>query len=177
MEETTAPSVSTRSVGIRYGLIMGVIGIALFVVFIAADVDVQGPARWLNVLVLAVIIFLAHKYFKENGDGFMTIGQGTGIGFWMSLVSSAISSVFTYVYVKFIDTSFIQQMMDKQREAMEAKGTLSEEQVDQAMNMTSKFMTPEMMVVFGLVFGIIFGVIVALVVGLFTQKKNPEPFV
>jgi len=154
MEETTAPSVSTRSVGIRYGLIMGVIGIALFVVFIAADVDVQGPARWLNVLVLAVIIFLAHKYFKENGDGFMTIGQGTGIGFWMSLVSSAISSVFTYVYVKFIDTSFIQQMMDKQREAMEAKGTLSEEQVDQAMNMTSKFMTPEMMVVFGLVFGI-----------------------
>ena len=177
MEETTAPSVSTRSVGIRYGLIMGVIGIALFVVFIAADVDVQGPARWLNVLVLAVIIFLAHKYFKENGDGFMTIGQGTGIGFWMSLVSSAISSVFTYVYVKFIDTTFIQQMMDKQREAMEAKGTLSEEQVDQAMNMTSKFMTPEMMVVFVLVFGIIFGVIVALVVGLFTQKKNPEPFV
>ena len=177
MEETTAPSVSTRSVGIRYGLIMGIIGIALFVVFIAADVDVQGPARWLNVLVLAVIIFLAHKYFKENGDGFMTIGQGTGIGFWMSLVSSAISSVFTYVYVKFIDTTFIQQMMDKQREAMEAKGTLSEEQVDQAMNMTSKFMTPEMMVVFGLVFGIIFGVIIALVVGLFTQKKNPEPFV
>jgi len=44
------------------------------------------------------------------------------------------------------------------------------------MAMTSKFMTPEMMLIFGLVFGIIFGVIIALVVGLFTQKKNPEPF-
>src|SRR3954469_21999660 len=115
MEETsTTATVSTRSVGIRYGLIMGVIGIALFVVFIAADVDIQGPARWLNVLVLAVLIFLAHKYFKDNGDGFMTIGQGTGIGFWMCLISSSISSVFTYIYVKFIDTGFIQQMMDKQ---------------------------------------------------------------
>ena len=177
MEDTTTPTVSTRSVGVRYGLIMGVIGIALFVVFIAADVDIQGPARWLNVLVLAVIIFLAHKYFKENGDGFMTIGQATGIGFWMCLVSSAISSVFTYIYVKFIDTGFIQQMMDRTREGMEEKGTMSEEQVDQAMAMTSKFMTPEMMLVFGLVFGILFGVLIALVVGLFTQKKNPEPFV
>lgn len=81
MEESAAPTISTRSVGIRYGLIMGVIGIALFVVFIVADVDIQGPARWLNVLVLAVLIFLAHKHYKDNGDGFMTIGQGTGIGF------------------------------------------------------------------------------------------------
>jgi tetrahydromethanopterin S-methyltransferase subunit B len=177
MEEASTPTISTRSVGIRYGLIMGVIGIALFVVFIAADVDIQGPARWLNVLVLAVLIFLAHKYYKDNGDGFMTIGQATGIGFWMCLVSSAISSAFTYIYVKFIDTNFIQQMMDKQREAMEAKGTLSEEQVDQAMNMTSKFMTPEMMLIFGLVFGILFGVLIALIVGIFTQKKNAEAFV
>lgn len=172
MEETTVPPVSTRSVGIRYGLIMGVIGIALFVIFIAAGVDIQGPARWLNVLVLAVVIFLAHKYFKENGDGYMTIGQGTGIGFWMCLVSSSLSSVFTYVYVKFIDTGFIQQMMDKTREGMEEKGTMSEEQVDQAMAMTAKFMTPEMMLILGLVFGVIFGVIVALIVSLFTQKKN-----
>ncbi|MBS1505685.1 MAG: DUF4199 domain-containing protein [Bacteroidetes bacterium] len=176
MEETTKPSISTRSVGTRFGLIMGVIGIALFVIFIVANVDVQGPARWLNVVVLAVVVFLAHKNFKDNGDGFMTIGQGLGIGFWLSLVSSALSSVFTFVYVKFIDTGFIQLMMDKQREAMEAKGNLTEEQIDQAMNMTSKFMTPELMVVFGLIFGVIMGLLVALVVSLFTQKKNPDPF-
>jgi hypothetical protein len=177
MEESATPAISTRSVGIRYGLIMGVIGVALFVVFIVADIDIQGPARWLNVVVLAVLIFLAHKYYKENGDGFMTLGQGTGIGFWMCLVSSTISSIFTYVYVKFIDTGFIQQMMDKQREGLEAKGTMSDEQVDQAMNIASKFLTPEMMLVFGMVFGILFGVLIALVVGLFTQKKNAEAFV
>jgi type II secretory pathway component PulF len=91
-------------------------------------------------------------------------------------VSSAISSAFTYIYVKFIDAGFIQQMMDRAREGMEEKGTMSEEQVDQAMAMTSKFMTPEMMLIFGMVFGIIFGIIIALIVGLFTQKKNPEPF-
>jgi len=177
MEEKAQSTVSTRSVGIRYGLIMGIIGVALFVLFIVLDVDIQGPARWLNVAVLAVVMFLAHKYYKDNGDGFMSIGQATGIGFWLSLVSSVISSAFTYVYLKFIDSSFIKQMMDKQREAMEAKGNLSEEQVNQAMNMTEKFMTPEIMLVFGLIFGVLFGVIIAVLVGLFTQKKNPDPFV
>jgi hypothetical protein len=174
MEETSTPFVTTRSAGVRYGIIMGIAGIALFVIFIVAGVDIQGPARWLNVLVLAAVIFLAHKYYKENGDGFMTIGQGIGIGFWLCLVSSTISSVFSYVYMKFIDTGFVQQMIDRAREGMEEKGTMSDEQIDQAMAFTAKLMTPEMILIFGFVFGIIFGVIIAVIVGLFTQKKNAE---
>ena len=68
-------------------------------------------------------------------------------------------------------------MMDNQRQAMEEQGRLSEEQIDQAMEMTAKFMTPEMMLIFGIVGGVIMGLIVALIVTIFTQKKNPEPFV
>jgi len=175
-QESTTPTVTTRSAGVRFGLIMGAIGIVLFIAYIVAGIDIQGPAKWVNTAVFFVVVFLAHKYYKENGDGYMTIGQGTGIGFWMSLVSSVLSSAFTYIYSKFIDTGFTQQLLDTQRQAMEEKGTLSEEQIDQAMQMTAKFMSPEMIVAFGLFFGVLFGIIVALIVGLFTQKKNPEPF-
>ncbi len=178
MEEQSTATVTTRSVGIRYGIIMGIVSIAYFVVMTVLNVDMsQGPARWASLIFTLVILFLAHKYYKENGDGYMTIGQGTGIGFWASLVATAISSVFTYVYVKFIDTSFIQQMMDRQRENFENQGKMSDEQIDQAMAMTSKFMTPEMMLVFGLIGGVIIGVICAVLLSLFTQKKNPEAFV
>jgi hypothetical protein len=178
MEETTTPSISTRSVGIKYGLIMAVISIAYFVILNTAGVDMtQGIGRWGSLVFYAGIIFIAHKNFKDQGDSFMSYGQGIGIGFWIALVSSIISSIFTYIYVKFIDTGFIQQMMDKQREAMEEGGNLSEEQVDNAMAMTAKFMTPEMMIVFGIVGGIIMILIVALIVTIFTQKKNPEAFV
>jgi len=45
------------------------------------------------------------------------------------------------------------------------------------MAITSKFMTPEMMLIFGVVFGILGTVIIGLIVTIFTQKKNPEPFV
>lgn len=172
--ETPEEKVTTRATGIRYGLISGVISIAYFMVMAVADISMtEGIGRWASLLVTGVIIYLAHKYYKENGDGFMTIGQGTGIGFWMALVSTTISSVFTYVYMKFIDNSMIQQMLDKQREAMEERG-MDDDQIDQAMTMTEKFMTPEIMLGTGIVFGIIIVVILALLISLVTQKKNPE---
>jgi hypothetical protein len=178
MEETTTPSISTRSVGIRYGLIMGLISVAYFVILNTAGVDTtQGIGQWASIIFLIAIIVLAHKYFKDNGDGFMSFGQGIGISFWISLVSSAISSIFTFIYVKFIDTGFIANMMDKQRTALEERGGMSDEQIDAAMSMTSKFMTPGMMLVFGIIGGVIITVIVALIITIFTQKRNPEEMV
>src|SRR5437879_13754637 len=139
MEETsTSPTVTTKSVGIRYGVIMGIVSIAYFVILNLLGVDMtQGPGSWGRYVYCAALIFLAHKYFKENGDSFMAYGQGIGISFWMGLISVAISSVFTYIYVKFIDTGFIQQILDKTRESMEEKGNLSDEQIEQAMSMTA----------------------------------------
>lgn len=133
----------------------------------------SGNARWLSFPIYIVIIFLAHKYFKENGDGFMTFGQGVGISFWMGLLSSVISSIFTYFYIKFIDGSMIQQAKDAEIEKMQNKG-MSDEQIDQAMQFAAAFMTPEAFLIIGLIFGIIFIVITGLIISIFTQKKNPE---
>ena len=178
MEETSTPSISTRSVGIKYGLVMAVVSITYFVILNTAGVDMtQGIGRWGSLVFYAGIIFLAQKNFKDQGDSYMSYGQGMGISFWISLISSVIGSIFTYFYVKFIDTGYIQQMMDKQREQMEAGGNLSEDQIDNAMSMTAKFMTPEMILVFGIIGGIIMISIVGLIVTIFTQKKNPDPFV
>ena len=176
MEETTTPSISTRSVGIKYGLVMAVISIAYFVILNTAGVDMtQGIGRWGSLVFYAGIIFLAQKNFKDQGDSFMSYGQGIGITFWISLISSVIGSIFTYFYVKFIDTGYIQQILDKQREQMAADANLSEEQIDNAISITMKFMTPEMILVFGIIGGIIMILIVGLVVTIFTQRKNLEP--
>ena len=168
---------TTRSVGVKFGLIMGAVSIAYFMTLIVLDVDTtEGVGRWASLFINAGLIFFAHKTFKDNSEGgFMSYGQGFTIGFWMSLVSSVISSVFTYIYVKFIDQGFIQMMLDKQEEGMLERG-MSDAQVEQAMEMSAKFMTPNSMLIFGVIFGTIILLIVAAVISIFTQKKNPDPF-
>lgn len=170
----TTSSVTTRSVGTRFGLIGGVISIAYFLVLVVAGVNMaQGYWNWVGYIITAVLLFLAHKQYKENTDGFMSYGQGIGIAFWMGLVGSVISSIFTYIYVKFIDTSFTQMIHDAQVEAMEAKN-MTEDQIEQAMKFASMFTTPEALLIMGLIFGIIGTIIIALIVTIFTQKKAPE---
>ena len=130
---TTTPTVTTRSAGIRYGVIGGLISIVYFLVLTTAGVDMsQGIGRWAGMIITIVIIFLAHKYYKDNGDGFMSYGQGIGIGFWIGLVSAVISSIFTYIYAEFIDPSFITTIREKAIADMEAKGT-PQSQIDAAM--------------------------------------------
>lgn len=172
-EQEVTSSVTTRSTGIRYGIIMAIISIASFVTMNVAGIDMQGPASYLNWVVMAAIIFFAHKYFKENGDGYMTIGQGVGIGFWAGLISTLISSPFTYIYIKFIDSSFIQNIKDKQIEEMQGRG-MSDEQIDQAMQFAGAFMSAESILIMGIVGGLIMCVIFGLVVSLFTKNTPPE---
>lgn len=172
-QQEVTETVTTRSAGVRYGLISGIISIALFLVMSVTKMDMQGPGRWLGLPIGIVLIVLAHKYYKDNGDGYMSYGQGIGIAFWMALVSTVISSVFSYVYMKFIDTGFIEAIKDQQIEAMEQQG-MSQEQIDQAMGFSSAFFTPEAMLIMGLLMGIIMTVIIALIVTIFTKKDAPE---
>ncbi len=174
MEESTTPAVTTRAAGTRYGVIMAAISIIVFLVMSFASIDMSsGIGRWATLPIYLVVIYLAQKYFIDNGDGFMSYGQGMGVTWWIALVSSVIYSIFFYVYIKFIDGSFVQMIMDKQREDMQNRG-MSDEQIDQAMSFSAPFMSPEMMLVFGLIGGIIIIMICGLIVTIFTQKKGQE---
>ena len=174
MEETSVPAVTTRTVGFRYGLIMAGISVVYFLGLTFADVDMtSGIGRWSSIIFYIAVIFLAQKNFKDQGDGFMEYGQGMGITFWIGLVSSVIYSTFFYIYIKFIDSAFVEAIKDKEIEKMQERG-MSDDQIDQAMSFAGAFMTPEAMLAFGLIGGIIIIVCVGLVVTAFTQNKNPQ---
>src|SRR5690606_22978283 len=109
----------------------------------------------------------------DEGDGYMSYGQGVGIAFWYGLISSGISSVFMYIYIKFVDPTFMDAIKDQQLEAFEKQG-MSEAQIEQAMQFSSMFNTAEAFFVMGLFGGIILSVLIGLIVTIFTQKKSPE---
>lgn len=173
-ENTTAVEpVTTRSAGIRYGLIGGIIGIAYFLILNTAGLDTtQGFWNWFRFIITIAILIFAHKYYKDN-NSFMSYGQGVGISFWMGLIGSVIGGVFMFVYMKFIDASFVEMMKQNQINAMQERG-MSDAQIDQSMKFASMFMSPVAILIFTLIFGVIGNVIAGLIVSIFTQKKAPE---
>ena len=164
------PSVTPRSIGIKWGLISAVISVVFFLVLAISGMNAfDNKWNWIGLIVSVVLVFLAHKNYKDSGNGFMSYGQGVGIAFWIALVSVVIKFVVTYVYVSFIDTGAMDLFFEMQTEQMAEKG-LPDDQIEMALNWTRMLFWP-----IYLFFGLFFGVLIGVIVSIFTQKKNPEP--
>lgn len=160
---------TVRSVGLKYGLISAILSIVFFLILTLSGQNAfDNKWSWISITFSVVILILGQKNFKDEGDGFMSYGQGVGIGFWISLTAVVMGGLFTYVYANIIDPATMEAFYDKQYEQMEMNG-MGDEQIEMAIGWTKKLFWP--MYVF---FGILFGVLVALIVTIFTQKKAPE---
>lgn len=168
MEEKA--SVTAWSVGLRYGLILSLVSIifSLIQTALGANPLDQGWQAYLSIVFVIIVVVLAHKYFKENGDGYMSYGQGFGIAFITLVISIIIAGLYTYVYAKYVDTTLMDQVWEKTRQKMEDQGQ-SEENIEMGLGLVKKLFW--IIYVFG---GMFWGLIVGLIVPIFTQKKRPE---
>lgn len=172
-ENEETKDVSIKSVALKYGLIYGLLSIIFFIA-----IDFSGQAgnqslSWFGLLITAVVMYFAHKEFIRDGDGYMNYGQGLGLGTLMSLIGATISSIFTYVYIQFVNPTFLENVKQAQIIAMEEKG-MSDTQIEQAMKISENFTGPTAMLIFGIVFGVFFGFIIALIISAITKKTRPE---
>lgn len=171
MENQTVTPPSVMSVGVRYGLILAAISIiyTLILVALGSNPFVQDWKSYIQFVFIVIAVVLAHKYYKDNGDSYMSYGTGFGIAFVTVIVSMIIGMIFTIVYVKFIDTNAMEAMYDKIRMDMEEKG--QGEQAEVAIEWTKKLFW-----VFYIVGSLFWGAIIGLIVTIFTQKKRPVAF-
>jgi hypothetical protein len=180
MEQRQNSSISIRLIGVKYGMILALISIVYFIVLDLLDIDItQGVGRWANMIFNFGILFWAHIFFKGTNKGYMSYSEGFRIGFWIALVAPLVSGVFTYVYIKFIDTSFISKMHDRARESIQARGILTEDQIDHAMLVNAKFLTPEYLLILSLIGGVILMLTATALITLLTWKpykkiKSPD---
>ncbi|WP_051359829.1 DUF4199 domain-containing protein [Adhaeribacter aquaticus] len=165
---------SPTGVAIRYGFFTSFLSVVYSLLLFVTGWNVTNQAlTWISFLILGAGIFLAHNYFKSSGNGYMRYGQGIGIGSLLALVVGLISGIFTYVYVKFVDSGFMDRVKDMQVAQLEERG-MSDEQIEQAMQMSEKFMGPEMMVVWSVLGTLFFGFLVSLVIAAITKNTKPE---
>ncbi len=170
-ENLEAPTV--KSVAMKWGLIMGLISIGIFLVIAFGELQGNSAMQWIGLIPSIIIIYLAHKEFKDNGDGYMSYGQGLGLGTLISLISSLISTGFFFIYVKFIDSSYLDIMKDIQITQMQEQG-MSDSEIETALGFSESFMSPGVMSVFAIVVAVFMGFVVSLIISAITKNSDPE---
>lgn len=167
----TQPSVS--SVALKYGLMGAVASVVYTAILLIAGVNISGWAGALGYIILIAFMVIAMKEYKSQNNGFMSYGQGLGIGTLVALAFGVLGGVFMFIYTSFIDTEYTSNLMDKQRIELEEKG-MSDEQIEQAIAMGESFSSPVMMIVWSIVGSVFIGFLLSLIVSAVMKNKRPE---
>lgn len=171
--EEQIEKVTVKQLGMKWGVILALISFAYFMILNMAGLAGEQSYGYIGYVFTIVIFVLAHKAFKEDGDGFMSFGEGFKIGALITIISSIISSILTYIYIKFVDGSMLELIKDKAIADMEEQG-MGEDEIETAMGFMEMFMSAEGILIMGIIMSIIFGFIIALVVTAFTKNADPS---
>ena len=161
-------SITTSKVAIRYGLIYGLVSIAIAIISTVANMREHPLMNILTFGIWIAFIVLAVKYFKDNSEGFITLGQGFGIGLLVSVIGNVISGIFLIIYFKFLNPELWEQQLEKIRAEWEKQGM-----DEKAMEFAENFVKPEAMLLFGILGALLLGSIFSVVIAAIMQKKKP----
>ncbi|MDP1580748.1 MAG: DUF4199 domain-containing protein [Candidatus Didemnitutus sp.] len=129
--------------------------------------------QWLGFVIMFVVLWLGIKAVREEREhGAISYGQAVGAGVVISLLSGLMTSVYTFIHFKFINTSFVDYQMEILRGRW-AEAGLTDPQMEQAENMTRMMMGPAMSAVMTCVGMLIVGLILSLIIAAFVKRAAP----
>ena len=166
---------STARVALKWGLITGITLIVYTTILYTLNLTTNGG---LSIVIYGILIgglVLGMRDYRTANDGYMTYSEGLGLGALLSAVAGFLSASFTVFYTQFIDTDFQARLAEQMREQLEEKN-LSDEQIDQSIELVQKMQTPGLQFIFGLLGTILIGVVFSLAIAAFIRRNKANPF-
>jgi hypothetical protein len=151
--------------------------ISLIVIVFSLIVQFTGQSgnKLLGVLNMAIfcagIIWACLSYSKELNAN-ITYGNAFAHGFKVAAAVTAIVVVYTFLAVKFITPGMVDTAIDNARKKMEEKNTMTQDQVEAALEMTRKYFLP--FAIGGVILVYLFCGLIFSLIGAAIAKKNPN---
>lgn len=186
MDELMTPTktpVSGRPIALRIGLLAGLALVAIGLVFQLTGLsDPTQQYSTGNIIsqivsygIMGAAIYLAVKQHRdENLGGFISMGSAFGLGMLTILIQAVLLSVWTYIYMEFIDPDMIKEIMDNAMEKAIQDGKMTEEQMEGAQGTFKFFTSPLFISASALIGTVLVGLVLSLIVSLVLKKETRQ---
>jgi hypothetical protein len=132
--------------------------------------------RWTStVIMLVTLIVFCVQYGKQQTEG-VTFGKVFGYSFKISLVVSVLIVLYTLLSFYVIFPELIDQILAKTRTDLQAKGGMTDDQIESGVAMTKKFFQPIPLILVTFLVTLFFSTIGSLLGAAFTKKSEPTIF-
>ena len=157
-----------------YGLYTAIVLIVLSLVYYLLDIFGEKWTGYISYVILLLgILYSQIKYRDTHLGGYITFGQSFSTGFLTGLFAGILTAIFSFFFISYLGEDFIEGLLEKSEEALlEAQPNMSDEQLEQSMNMARKFMSPGLMTTFSFIGMTFVSLILALIAAIFTKKAD-----
>ncbi len=158
------------------GIYLGVVLIIYTLILFVLDVDMESSFKYVSYAIMAIGLYMSIVWFRDKQlSGYISYGKAFSVGFYTGLFAAALAGIFTFFYVKYIDTEHIANILSVAEENMlEQNPNMSDEQIDQAIEMTTIFTSPIMMGVFGFIANVILSALLSLIIAIFAKREDKQ---
>lgn len=120
---------------------------------------------------MIAMIVLGIKKVKESNGDFLKLGEALKTGIGVALVAAVLGSIYFFVFTKFIEPDFFNQIALIQEQKWYDSG-MAEEQIEMSKAMMSKMSGPGITITFLLIMNLFIGFVVSLIAGLVMKHTD-----
>ena len=162
----------------NYGAVLGLCLILIALLFWALGIDEQQsviPSILNNVVIIGFLVY-AISYYRDNlNNGFISYGKSLKLGTSVAFFSSVIMALYTFIYITYLNPDMLANILNMTEQAMlEANPEISDQELDLALSITTKFMQPHWMMLMSVLGGTFMGFLYSLIISIFLKKENPN---
>ncbi|MBC8315965.1 MAG: DUF4199 domain-containing protein [Bacteroidales bacterium] len=160
------------------GIYYGVIGAAAMIIFsliiYLVDLHLNSSVIWISYLFLiGAIVWGTIDYRNKVLNGFMSYGKAFSTSFMIALFAVIIVSIYSFIFFQFIAPDAVVDLAEMGTDRIiEDNPDISEEDLDQAIQMSSFMYTPVWLTVRGLVAQLVVSVVISLITSIFIKKED-----
>jgi hypothetical protein len=170
-------STSAKQVMLNYGLLLGLASILIAVANFAFG-DIYKPHWSISIIsgvASVIIIVLGLKKIKESNGNLLSLGEALKTGLGIALISGIIYVIYFYAFVNFIEPEYFANLAKVQEVTMlEAYPNMTDEQMENALEMSKKFSGFGMIAAITLIMSLFFGFIISLIAGLIMKRTEED---
>jgi|KBSMisStaDraftv2_1062788.scaffolds.fasta_scaffold46330_2 Protein of unknown function (DUF4199) len=158
------------------GVIITLLLIVLGLIVYFANQMENSAIQYIQYAILCIGIIWSCVSYAKQLNGNVTFGNVFAHGFKTTAVVIVLLAIYTFISVKFLFPDIVDKSMEIAKKKMESSGrSMSDEQIQQSLDMVRKFFIPFLLGGLIVMFAI-FGAISSLI-GAAVAKKNPRsPF-
>ena len=155
-----------------YGVIMGAAMIVLSIILYIVGVGFEQWTSWLTyALMLGVLVWSTMQYKNSLGSEGLSYGKALGFGVMVALFAAIINAIYSYLFFTIIAPDGIQILKTMAEEQLLQRG-MPDEQIEMAMQMQGKFMTPGAISLMSIPSLVVIGFIISLITSIFLKKDG-----